>query len=55
MCSDFFLDKKTTKRLDREMQILIDRVGIDRKTLDEYNSRQEICCRKNISHLNIYF
>ncbi len=35
MCSDRFLDKKTTKRLDREMQILIDRVGIDRKTLDE--------------------
>jgi len=35
MCSDFFLDKKTTNRLDRKMQILIDRVGIDRKTMDE--------------------
>jgi len=35
MCSDRFLDKKVTKRLDREIQALIDRVGVDRKTMDE--------------------
>jgi len=35
MCSDRFLDKKVTKRLDKEIQALIDRVGVDRKTLDE--------------------
>jgi len=35
MCSDRFLDKKVTKRLDREIQALIDRIGVDRKTLDE--------------------
>jgi len=35
MYSDRFLDKKVTKRLDKEMQALIDRVGVDRKTLDE--------------------
>lgn len=35
MSSDRFLDEKWTKKLDRELQVLIDRVGVDRKTLDE--------------------
>jgi len=35
MSSDRFLDEKWIKKLDRESQVLIDRVGIDRKTLDE--------------------
>jgi len=35
MSSDRFLDEKWIKKLDRELQVLIDRVGVDRKTLDE--------------------
>ncbi len=32
---DHFLNKKQSKKLDREMQKTIDRIGIDRKTSDE--------------------
>lgn len=35
MSSDNFLDKKSLKRLDRELESLISRIGIDRKTQDE--------------------
>jgi len=35
MSSDRFLDKKSLKKLDRELQSLISRVGVDRKTEDE--------------------
>ncbi len=35
MSSDNFLDKKTLKKLDRERESLISRIGIDRKTQDE--------------------
>ena len=35
MSSDRFLDEKWMKKLDSKLQLLIDRVGVDRKTLDE--------------------
>ena len=35
MSSDKFLDKKELKRLDQELQKMIDRVGTDRKTQEE--------------------
>ena len=35
MSSDNFLDKKRLKKLDRELESLISRIGIDRKTQDE--------------------
>ena len=35
MSSDRFLDKKCLRKLDKKLQALIDRVGVDRKTLDE--------------------
>jgi len=35
MSSDRFFDKKLMKKLDRKVQLIIDRVGVDRKTLDE--------------------
>ena len=35
MSSDDFLDKKRLKKLDREVESLISRIGIDRKTQDE--------------------
>lgn len=35
MSSDNFLDKKRLKKLDKELQFLIGRVGVDRKTQDE--------------------
>lgn len=35
MSSDSFLNEKWFKKLDRQTQELIDRVGVDRKTLDE--------------------
>lgn len=35
MSSDRFLDKKCLKKLDKKLSFLIDRVGVDRKTLDE--------------------
>ena len=35
MSSDDFLDKKRLKKLDRELESLISRIGIDRKTQDE--------------------
>jgi len=35
MSSDKFLDKKRLKKLDREVESLISRIGIDRKTQDE--------------------
>ena len=35
MSSDKFLDKKRLKKLDKELQFLIGRVGVDRKTQDE--------------------
>ena len=35
MSSDKFLDKKSLKKLDRELESLISRIGIDRKTQDE--------------------
>jgi len=35
MSSDHFLDKKRLKKLDGELQLLISRVGVDRKTEDE--------------------
>jgi RIO kinase 1 len=35
MSSDRFFDQKLMKKLDKKLQIVIDRVGLDRKTLDE--------------------
>jgi len=35
MSSDRFFDQKLMKKLDRKLQLIIDRVGVDRKTLDE--------------------
>ncbi|RLF35235.1 MAG: serine protein kinase RIO [Thermoplasmata archaeon] len=35
MSSEKFLDEKWIKKIDRETQHLIDRIGVDRKTLDE--------------------
>lgn len=35
MSSDKFLDEKRLKKLDKELQTLVSRVGIDRKTQDE--------------------
>ena len=35
MSSDRFFDKKLMKKLDMKLQLIIDRVGVDRKTLDE--------------------
>jgi RIO kinase 1 len=35
MSSENFLDKKSLKKLDRELEALIGRIGIDRKTQDE--------------------
>ena len=35
MSSEYFLDDKWDKKLDRQIRQLIDRVGLDRKTLDE--------------------
>ncbi len=35
MSSDFFLDEKWIKKLDRQTKDLIDRIGGDRKTLDK--------------------
>ena len=32
---DHFLNKKRTKKLDKEIQLMIDRIGIDRKTQDD--------------------
>ena len=32
MSSEKFLDKKSLKKLDRELQSMISRVGVDRKT-----------------------
>ena len=35
MSSDFFLDDKRLKKLDQELQQILDRDGVDRKTLDQ--------------------
>jgi RIO kinase 1 len=35
MSSEKFLDKKRLKKLDRELELLISRIGVDRKTQDE--------------------
>ena len=35
MSSEKFLDKKRLKKLDRELELIINRIGIDRKTQDE--------------------
>ena len=35
MSSDKFLDKKRLKKLDRELESLISRIGVDKKTQDE--------------------
>lgn len=35
MSSEKFLDKKSLKKLDRELELLISRIGIERKTQDE--------------------
>ena len=35
MSSDFFLDEKWIKKLDRQTRDLVNRTGVDRKTLDE--------------------
>jgi len=35
MSSEDFLDKKKLKKLDQKMQVLLDRIGLDRKTQDE--------------------
>ena len=32
---DFHLDKKRTKKLDQQIQSIINRIGVDRKTQDE--------------------
>ena len=39
MSSDTFLDKKSLKKLDRELQFLISRTGSDRRTEDEVFDR----------------
>jgi len=35
MSSDYFLDERRTKKLDRDIQLMLNRIGIDRKTQDE--------------------
>jgi RIO kinase 1 len=35
MSSDRFFNQKLMKKLDRKLQLIIDRVGVDRKTMDE--------------------
>ena len=35
MSSEFFLEEKWIKKLDKQLNYLIERVGLDRKTLDE--------------------
>lgn len=35
MSSDRFFDQKLMKKLDKKLQLMIDRVGVDRKTMDE--------------------
>jgi len=35
MSSDLFLDEKWIKKLDNQLSLLIERVGLDRKTLDD--------------------
>ena len=35
MSSDTFLDDKSLKKLDRKLQLIINREGIDKKTQDE--------------------
>ena len=35
MSSDKFLDDKSLRKLDRELDVLINREGLDRKTIDE--------------------
>jgi len=42
MSSDKFLDKKNLKRLDRELEALIGRIGLDRKTQDEVFDKQTL-------------
>ncbi len=35
MSSDRFFDQKLMKKLDKKLQLMVDRVGVDRKTMDE--------------------
>jgi len=42
MSSDFSISDKFLKKLDRQTQELIDRIGVDRKTLDEVFDRQTL-------------
>ncbi|UCF13126.1 MAG: serine protein kinase RIO [Thermoplasmatales archaeon] len=35
MSSEFFLDEKWIKKLDRQIRVISDRIGLDRKTMDE--------------------
>jgi len=42
MSSEIFLDKKSLKKLDRELEALISRIGLDRKTQDEVFDKQTL-------------
>jgi len=42
MSSDTFLDERSLKKLDRELQSMISRVGLDRKTSDEVFDKSTI-------------
>ena len=42
MSSDYFLDERKTKKLDKEIQLMINRIGIDRKTQDEVFDRSTL-------------
>jgi RIO kinase 1 len=42
MSSDHFLDEKLTKKIDRKVQRLLDRVGVDLKTQDEVFDRSTL-------------
>ncbi len=51
MSSDLFFDPKLMKKLDRKLQLTIDRVGVDRKTLDEvFDKSTLLALEKLISH-----
>jgi RIO kinase 1 len=48
MSSDRFLDEKRSKKLDRELQTLSERTGVDRKTLDEVFDKSTLLCLEKV-------
>jgi len=44
MSSEFYLDEKYIKKLDRKTRDLIDRIGVDRKTLDKVFDKSTLIC-----------